>query len=107
MADQVDVTTEYRKRKADITDGLAKRKISAFKGRMSAAISKMDIENSEPEVCVGLLRTPSIKTYAAFAKRMKRVQSGWMERFLDVEGIEVGYLHLILCMYTQMYQYKQ
>ena len=90
-----DVTTEG----ADVTDGPANSKISAFKGRVSPAISKMDIESSEPEVCVELLRTPSIKTYAAFARRMKREQSGWMERFLDVGGIEVGYLHLLLCIY--------
>lgn len=57
--------------------------------RISSAIKCMDLTECDPEMCVGLLKLPSIRTYAALSKKLRTCNKQWMSGFLEAYGLKV------------------
>ncbi|XP_072171506.1 inverted formin-2-like [Diadema setosum] len=51
--------------------------------------SGASLENSEPELCIQLLRIPSINNYTGLKKRIQTGSTEWLEGFLELDGLEV------------------
>ncbi|XP_041454485.1 inverted formin-2-like isoform X2 [Lytechinus variegatus] len=47
------------------------------------------LENSEPELCIQLLRIPSINNYTGLKKRIQTSSTEWLEGFLELDGLGV------------------
>lgn len=47
------------------------------------------LENSEPELCIQLMRIPSINNYSGLKKRIKASSTEWLEGFLELDGLGV------------------
>lgn len=47
------------------------------------------LENSEPELCIQLLRIPSINNYTGLKKRIQTGSTEWLEGFLELDGLGV------------------
>ncbi|XP_064637575.1 inverted formin-2-like isoform X2 [Lineus longissimus] len=54
---------------------------------LNPSFSEIDV--STPEVCVSLLRIPSVKTLSAMRKKISEGGEDWLKRFLEAGGIEV------------------
>ncbi|XP_077984696.1 inverted formin-2-like [Glandiceps talaboti] len=48
-----------------------------------------NLENCEPELCIQLLRIPSVHNYAGLKKRISKSDKEWMTEFLELDGLEV------------------
>ena len=77
--------------------GIAKKTLSAKKqhGRGGSSDEDEDngvgasLENSEPELCIQLLRIPSINNYTGLKKRIQSGSQEWLEGFLELDGLGV------------------
>ncbi|XP_064607784.1 inverted formin-2-like isoform X2 [Liolophura sinensis] len=70
--------------------GVAKRPYSrthSWKSRITQTLSHVDFDKCEPEICVGLLKLPSMSTYSALKKKMKSADGTWVEGFLEAGGL--------------------
>lgn len=56
--------------------------------KISKTLLKVDLEQCEPEICVALLKFPSVQTFSALKKKLKSSGMEWMQGFLDNEGLE-------------------
>lgn len=61
----------------------------SFLRRISATLSNVDFAHCEPEICVSLLRIPSMHTFSALKKKLKNVDPDWIQGFLEADGLEV------------------
>ncbi|XP_023930367.1 inverted formin-2 [Lingula anatina] len=57
--------------------------------KIAETFHNVDFENCEPEICVSLLRIPSMQTYSALKKKLKNATLDWVQGFLDNDGLEV------------------
>ncbi|XP_070554154.1 inverted formin-2-like isoform X4 [Ptychodera flava] len=48
-----------------------------------------NLENCDPELCIQLLRMPTVHNYAGLKKRLSRSSKEWMKEFLELDGMEV------------------
>ena len=52
---------------------------SMFGQRVNRTLSNVDLDQCEPDICVGLLKIPSLKTYSAICKKLKHCSREWMQ----------------------------
>ncbi len=62
---------------------------SMFGRKIAETLKKINFDNCEPDICVGLLKMPSMSTYSALNKKLKSCSENWMMRFLEEDGLEV------------------
>ena len=62
---------------------------SLFGRRVSDMLSKAELSNCDPDVCVSLLRIPSMKTCSALNRKLKQADSEWIAGFLEADGLTV------------------
>ena len=95
-ATEGDSTSSSRRSSGDILSTPKRGKLSLAL-KISETISKLDFSQCEPEICVGLLRIPSMQTYAALNKKLQTSDKEWIQGFLDNDGLEV----LLNCVETR------
>nr|XP_006816847.1 PREDICTED: inverted formin-2-like [Saccoglossus kowalevskii] len=60
--------------------------------KASSVITHSDASNlqeSGPELCIQLLRIPTIQNYAGLKRRIASSDSEWMQEFIELDGIGV------------------
>ena len=60
---------------------------SLFVEKITSALGHFDLDRCDPDVCVSFLRNPSIKTYAALKRKLKKADKDWIQGFLDADGL--------------------
>ncbi|XP_022091618.1 inverted formin-2-like isoform X2 [Acanthaster planci] len=48
-----------------------------------------NLENAEPELCIRLLRLPTLNNYTGLKKRIANSDKEWLQRFLELDGLDV------------------
>lgn len=56
--------------------------------KISQTLFNVDLEQCEPEVCVSILKIPTMQNLGAVKKKLKNSGKEWMQGFLDNEGLE-------------------
>ena len=62
------------------------RKISTDGKDVSSVISVL-IADAEPELCVKLLQTPSLKNFSGLRPRLENTSKEWLSEFLNLGGL--------------------
>jgi hypothetical protein len=60
-----------------------------FRKRVKEKILQKQFDECEPEVCVDMLRTPTVKAFTALKKKLKKTDKAWTQGFLDGGGLDV------------------
>lgn len=55
--------------------------------RISGVIRNLDFKDCDPEMSVGFLKLPSMRTYAALNKKLRSCDQTWMNGFLEASGL--------------------
>lgn len=63
------------------------RKISGDPSDVSSVISGL-IADADPELCVKLLKTPSLKNFSGIRPRLEKTSKEWLSEFLKLGGLE-------------------
>ena len=58
-----------------------------FVEKITSALGHFNLDRCDPDVCVSFLRNPSIKTYAALKRKLKKADKDWIQGFLDADGL--------------------
>ena len=61
---------------------------SKFGKRVTDLVQNVDFTNLDPDVCVTLLRAPSLKMYAGLNAKLKTASPDWLCGFLDAHGLQ-------------------
>ena len=48
-----------------------------------------NLENAEPELCIRLLRLPTLNNYTGLKKRIANSDKEWLQHFLELDGLDV------------------
>ncbi|XP_071086778.1 inverted formin-2-like isoform X2 [Haliotis cracherodii] len=56
--------------------------------KISATLTNIDLEQCDPEICVSVLKIPSVNTFGALKKKVKSSGKEWMQGFLDAKGLD-------------------
>ncbi|XP_033103460.1 inverted formin-2-like isoform X2 [Anneissia japonica] len=67
----------------------AKDKLFSNEDSTDGGGSAANLENSDPELCIQLLRIPSIQNYSGLKKRITTADPEWMQNFLEMDGLDV------------------
>ncbi|CAH1267428.1 INF2 [Branchiostoma lanceolatum] len=51
--------------------------------------SLSNLENADPELCIRLLRTPTVQNYSGLKKKLEHCDAEWMQDFLQLDGLGV------------------
>lgn len=60
-----------------------------FRKKVKEKILQKQFDECEPEVCVDMLRTPTVKAFTALKKKLKKTDKAWTQGFLDGGGLDV------------------
>lgn len=60
----------------------------SLKDRITRTLSNVDFENCEPELCATMLKIPSMKTYNALKRKIKKCDREWIQGLLDSGGLD-------------------
>lgn len=63
------------------------RKISGENNDASSVISGL-LADAEPELCVKLLETPSLKNFSGLRPRLEKASKEWLSEFLSIGGLD-------------------
>ena len=63
------------------------RKISGDHNDVSSVVSGL-MEDADPELCVKLLKTPSLKNYSGVRPRLEKASKEWLSEFLNLGGVD-------------------
>ena len=63
------------------------RKISGEKKAVSSVLSEL-IADADPELCVKLLKTPSLKNFSGIRPRLEKANKEWLSEFLILGGMD-------------------
>lgn len=66
-----------------------KQRGSLFGRKVSETLAKAEFEHLDPDVCVTLLRIPTMKKMSALNKKLKTANSSWLSGFLEADGLDV------------------
>ncbi|KAJ8298511.1 hypothetical protein KUTeg_025042 [Tegillarca granosa] len=62
---------------------------SRWKKKITETLTHVDLDNCDPEICVNLLRIPSIQLFGSLKKKIKQSGIDWIQGFLDAAGLDV------------------
>ena len=88
--------SNYLSRRRSSAEQLAEkeeRRIS-FARKLSKTILTKDMANCDPDICVRMLRIPTLQTYAALKRRLDSSGRVWMQGFLDEGGLDALLQHM-------------
>nr|KAG5692022.1 hypothetical protein BaRGS_027667 [Batillaria attramentaria] len=77
--------SEKDKDKAKSTGGGLKK---ILRRKISQTLFNVDLEQCDPEICVSILKIPTVQNLGAIKKKLKNSGKEWMQGFLDNEGLE-------------------
>ena len=60
---------------------------SFFASKINSAIGNFDLDRCDPDVCVGFMRNPTMKTYSALKRKLKKADKDWIQGFLEADGL--------------------
>ena len=60
---------------------------SFFASKINSAIGNFDLDHCDPDVCVGFMRNPTMKTYSALKRKLKKADKDWIQGFLEADGL--------------------
>lgn len=63
------------------------RKISGDYNDVSSVVTGL-MEDADPELCVKLLKTPSLKNYSGVRPRLEKASKEWLSEFLNLGGVD-------------------
>ena len=66
-----------------------RQKVPIFQQNVFVDSNQGQFSNIEPELCVNLLRIPSLKNFSALHPKLAKCSTEWMWEFLSLEGLEV------------------
>ena len=55
----------------------------------TSGINLDGLDNVEPNIVIDMIRHPSIQNYTSLKKFLSKCNRGWLEKFLQFEGMEV------------------
>uniref|UniRef100_A0A3Q3EMZ1 GBD/FH3 domain-containing protein n=1 Tax=Labrus bergylta TaxID=56723 RepID=A0A3Q3EMZ1_9LABR len=53
------------------------------------AKQEANLENADPELCIRLLKVPSVVNYSGLRRRLEDSNCSWMEHFLELQGLDL------------------
>lgn len=65
------------------------RKSPIFQQNVHVDLHHGQFSNIEPELCISLLRTPSLKNFSALHPKLSKCSTAWMIEFLTLGGLDV------------------
>lgn len=60
-----------------------------FRMKVKEKVYKKKFDECDPEVCVDMLRSPTVKAFTALKNKLKKADKAWNQGFLDVGGLDV------------------
>ena len=66
--------------------GKTGRMHSFFADKINSVLGNFDLDRCDPDVCVGFLRNPTMKTYSALKRKLKKADKDWIQGFLEADG---------------------
>ena len=61
-----------------------------FRERINRTLNRVELENCSADVCLGLLRKPTLQLLSALNKKLKTCEKLWITDFLEVNGLDVS-----------------
>lgn len=71
------------------SSGSAVETTSRWKKKITETLTHVDLDNCDPEICVNLIRIPSIQLFGSLKKKIKQSGTDWIQGFLDAAGLDV------------------
>jgi len=65
------------------------RKTPIFQQNIHVDSNQGQFSNIEPELCINLLRIPSLKNFSALHPKLAKCSADWMTEFLALGGLDV------------------
>ncbi|CAC5381056.1 unnamed protein product [Mytilus coruscus] len=86
-ASEEDVIIELRK--DNYTEKGGAREKGKFKKLVTGAFVNPAFDNCEPELCIEMMKHPSMRTFVALKKQLQHSDSHWISSFLEAGGLLV------------------
>lgn len=60
-----------------------------FRMKVKEKVLKKQFDECDPEVCVDMLKSPTVKAFTALKNKLKKSDKVWVQGFLDAGGLDV------------------